>query len=295
MTADILPVSAEVVRVVDVTPRMRRVTFAGPEVAAFLTVTGPPNIKLYFPDADGRLDLPAREHHRYVWAPGQRERVRTYTMRRADAQAGELDVDFVRHGDEGLASAWAERARPGDRLGLLAGGGLVPGVCDWIVLVADETGLPAVGWILEGLPATTRGLAIVEVADAGEEQDLVRPPGVEVRWLHRDGALAGSTRMLQDAVLALDLPPQDVVVAGGTARIWVAAESAVVRELRRHLREAGFDRRQQLIIGYWHHGITEVGYGKESDHDRVEGELEVEPGDEAPVTPIASTEAVAAP
>lgn len=283
MTADSLPVSAEVVRVVDVTPRMRRVTFAGPEVEAFLSVTGPPNIKLYFPGADGRLDLPARENHRYVWAPGQRDRVRTYTMRRADVQAGELDVDFVRHGDEGLASAWAERVAPGDRLGLLAGGGLVPGVCDWIVLVADETGLPAVGWILEHLPLATRGLAIIEVADAGEEQDLRRPPGVEVRWLHRDGAPAGSTRMLQDAVLGLALPSQDVVAAGGTARVWVAAESAVVRELRRHLRAAGFDRRQQLIIGYWHHGITEVGYGQESDHDRVDGELEVEPGDESPV------------
>jgi len=265
-----LPVAARVVAVTDLTPRMRRVTFAGPEVEAYLSGRSVPNVKLYFPRPDGRLDLPERAGHRYTWQPGQRERVRTYTVRRVHPDGSAIDVDLVRHGDAGLASAWVERARVGDRLGLLGGGGLVPGLCDWLLLVADETGLPAAAAILEALPATTRGVALLEVADAAEEQVLAGPAGVQVRWLHRDGAPPGTTTLLQDAMAGVEIP------GGGGARVWVSAESQVVRFARRHLRALGFDRRRQLVIGYWHRGLSEVAYAVESDHDRADGELEVE-------------------
>ena len=39
---------------------------------------------------------------------------RTYTVRWVDPVAQELAIDFVIHGDEGLAGPWAASAQPGD-------------------------------------------------------------------------------------------------------------------------------------------------------------------------------------
>lgn len=279
----------------DLTPGMRRVVFGGPGVASYLAA-GPhvPNIKLYFPAPGAELDLPEKVDGRWSFEPGQRERVRTYTVRRLDRDASRLAVDFVRHGDEGLASAWAERAVPGAELGALGGGGLVVRDGAWVLLAGDETALPAIGSTLERFAAERpeqRGLALIEVAGPEEEQDLTAPDGFEVRWLHRrpGGAAApassrppvpaGTTKLLQEALAAVELPAAEL--AAGQVRIWVSAESAVVRFARAHLKRLGFDRRHQLIIGYWHRGMTETGYTRSTDHDRERGELaDVLPGQE---------------
>ncbi|CEA09308.1 Vibriobactin utilization protein ViuB [Arthrobacter saudimassiliensis] len=278
----------------DLTPGMRRVVFAGPGVASYVAA-GPhvPNIKLYFPVPGAELDLPVKGDGRWSFAPGQRERVRTYTVRTLDRDASRLAVDFVRHGDEGLASAWAERAAPGAELGALGGGGLVVRDGGWVLLAGDETALPAIGSTLERFSAERpeqRGLALIEVAGPEEEQDLAAPDGFEVRWLHRrarageatssgPAAPAGTTTLLQEALAAVELPAAEL--AAGQVRIWVSAESAVVRFARAHLKRLGFDRRHQLIIGYWHRGMTETGYTRSTDHDRERGELaDVLPGQE---------------
>ena len=279
----------------DLTPGMRRVVFAGAGVASYVAA-GPhvPNIKLFFPEPGRPRDLPTKVDGRWSFAPGQRERVRTYTVRHLDRAASRLAVDFVRHGDEGLASAWAERAAPGSELAALGGGGLVVRDGAWVLLAGDETALPAIGATLERFAAERpeqRGLALIEVAGPEDEQDLTAPAGVEIRWLHRrpagaaapvctgSEASAGTTTLLPDALAAVELPAADL--AAGQVRIWVSAESAVVRFARSHLKERGFDRRQQLIIGYWHRGMSETGYTRSTDHDRERGELaDVLPGQE---------------
>src|SRR3954453_5401047 len=74
-------------------------------------------VKLVFP-VDGRpppepLDMrPLRE----TLPPEQMPVVRPYTALSPDVAAGTLDIDFVVHGDEGVAGPWAARARPGDTL-----------------------------------------------------------------------------------------------------------------------------------------------------------------------------------
>ncbi|MEE2035161.1 SIP domain-containing protein [Rhodococcus chondri] len=90
--------------------------------------------------------------------------------------------------------------------------------------------------------------------------------------VHRNGAPAGTTTHLLDAATAVEIPEGDVKKFA-----WVSAESKTVIAMRKWLRtDAGFDRRATLVIGYWRHGMTETGYGKATDHDRVDDEHDLE-------------------
>ena len=73
-------------------------------------------------------------------------RRRTYTVRRWDEAAGELTLDFVSHGDEGLAGPWAAAAVPGDQIALQGPGGeYAPDpAADWHLFAGDASALPAI-------------------------------------------------------------------------------------------------------------------------------------------------------
>jgi len=267
-------------RVEDVTPLMRRVHFGGPGVAGYVNAGAHiPNVKLFFPVPGQPLDLPSRGEGGWEWEPGQRDRVRTYTVRTLAADASTLSVDFVRHAGTSVAASWAETAVPGSQIAALAGGGVVVGDAAWVLLAGDETALPAIGGTIERFGPQQRGLVLIEVDGPAEEQELNAPAGVEIRWLHRHGAQPGSTTLLQEALAAVEFPAAEL--AAGEVQVWVSAESAVVRFARNRLKSLGFPRKQQLIIGYWNRGSDEVSYGRATDHDRVEGELEtILPGQE---------------
>ncbi|WP_454162952.1 siderophore-interacting protein [Gordonia iterans] len=250
----------------DVTPHMRRVTFAGDPVAAYIATGQFPNIKLLFPRDDGGYGVPelddpdCGEDTLIRTRPELHERVRTYTVRRFDADSSTLSIDFVMHGDEGLASGWAARARPGTTLGIAGGGGRSISLAGDYVIAGDETALPAIGNILENLPAEARGTAYVEICDDSARQELTRPEGIELRWLAREGAPAGTGTLLSDAVAAHPLTEATFA--------WAAAESAQVLAIRKDLRKRGLARRSMLVIGYWRRGLTENGYAKKANHDR---------------------------
>jgi NADPH-dependent ferric siderophore reductase len=186
---------------------------------------------------------------RIVWPQGSHGvSLRSYTARRQDAGRGEVEVDFVLHGD-GPAATWAAAARPGAVLAVASAAPLGHSPAAEVLLAGDETALPAISRILAEAPPHTRGLALLEVADAAEEQELPHPDGVEVRWLHRDGTPPGESTLLADAVAALPRPGTDDLFA------WVAAESAAVRAVRADLRGRwGLGRAQHHAIGYWRRG-----------------------------------------
>jgi NADPH-dependent ferric siderophore reductase len=253
----------EVLRVADVTPMMRRVTFGGAE---FEGLHGGPNLKLLLPPRHGMpLELPGvAPDGKALWSEeGRRAVVRTYTVSRIDEVARELDVDFVLHGDEGVASGWAARVRPGDLAGIAGLGGRTVRPASRYILAGDHTAVPALVNILASLPETATGHAFIEVPGPEEEQKLRHPPGVAVTWLHHGPHGAGRTELLQRAVCALPIAPGEDVFA------WVGAESFAARAIRAHLRDAcGVDRRKLLVIGYWKLGMSETDYGKQLDHDR---------------------------
>jgi NADPH-dependent ferric siderophore reductase len=231
-----------------VTPSVRRVTLSGdPAAVAVLQ----PTVNLLVPRVDDpapRWPAVARDG-RIVWPAGSHGvSLRSYTARRQDPAAGELDIDFVLHGD-GPAAAWAAAAAPGAPLAVAGAGPLGYRSAGTLLLAADETAIPAVSRILAEAPPQATGLALLEVADAGEEQDLGAPAGIEVRWLHRGGIPPGESTLLVDAVAGTSRPAGDDLFA------WVAAESGVVRAIRSDLRGRwGLTRAQHHAIGYWRRG-----------------------------------------
>ena len=237
-----------VVSVSDVTPSVRRVTLSGSSDA--VRAAGP-TISLLVPrvgDQDPLWPAVAR-NGRIVWPLGAHGvSLRSYTARRQDAATGTLEIDFVLHGD-GPAAAWAAAAVPGSRVAVAGAGPLGNRPAGTLILAGDETALPAISRILAGSAGTARGIALLEVADAAEEQPLPALPGVAVHWLHRGGTPPGESTMLADAVAALPRPEGDDVF------VWVAAESGVVRSVRADLRDRwGLGRAQHHAIGYWRRG-----------------------------------------
>jgi len=238
-----------VTRVERVTPRMARVTVAGAELTGFPGAGTDQNVMLYFYPDDVTLPEPLTlESARAMWSRA-RPRTRTYTVRRHDPTTGEIDFDFVLHGEHGLASAWGQRVRPGDPLIFVGPSPAyrpAPDVAGYL-LAGDETALPAIAAILKALPAGARARVLVEVADAAEEQPLPSAAAAEVTWLHRDGLPAGGNDLLERAVRDAELP--------GEVEAWVAGERGAVLAVRRHLLdERGFARHRVRPTTYWRHG-----------------------------------------
>ncbi len=252
----------EVLRVEQVSARMRRIVLGGPEMNGIGTG---PNIKLLIPpEGVSQPQWPLEgPDGRALWPPPELRPVpRTYSVRRLDPARGELSVDFALHGHEGPAARFVRRARPGDLIGLAGPGGRALPEAETVLLAGDLSGLPSIAAILERLPRITRGHAFLEVADAGDELDLTAPPGVRITYLHRGSAEAGTTRLLEDAVCAAGLPAQGLAA-------WVAAESSAARALRAHLRdERGLGARALVAVGYWKRGMSEGAYHDAHDHDR---------------------------
>jgi NADPH-dependent ferric siderophore reductase len=240
----------QVKRVTPVTPKMVRVTLEGPELEGFVSAAHDDHCKVMFPlPGDAKPLLPGPD------APEDAPRApaRDYTPRRYDADAGELDIDFVLHGD-GPATTWAAQVAPGQYLsvGGPRGSFVVSNDFDWYLLVGDESALPAIGRRLEELPAGCRAIVIAEVADAAEEQQFQTKAHLEVIWLHRDGAEPGGSDLLVKALADTALP-------SGAGYAWAAAEADTAKALRRHLvEERGHPKEWVKAAAYWRRGDVAV-------------------------------------
>ena len=281
-------------------PSFARIELGGADLADF-GVDGPlydQRIKLLFPGSAGLPRLSASTWWSdYLALPEEtRGAIRTYTIAgvRGSGAATTLLVDFVLHpGAHGPGSGWAERAAVGDELLAVvprrgvAGGGIEfePGAAERLLLVGDETALPAIGQILRDLPSGPRGAVFVEVPCAEDICDLPAPEGIEVTWLPRGDrpvgqpVVAAVSAHLGFAATAPAPAPAPVPVAGdelpwetptysasgeplesgaGDGRYaWIAGEAGMVTTLRRHLvGELGLPRRQVAFMGYWRQGVA---------------------------------------
>ncbi|PWI41992.1 siderophore-interacting protein [Streptomyces sp. ICBB 8177] len=262
-----------VLRTERLTPHMIRVVLGG-DLDGFTAGTYTDHyVKLVFPQDGTALPEPFDLRRIREELPRERwPRTRTYTVRHWDPDAGELTVDFVHHGDEGIAGPWAANARPGDQLLFTGpGGAYAPDpAAVWHLLAGDESALPAIAAAIERLALEGDAVAhvFVEVADEREEQKLQAPPGVRITWLHRGDRPVGEA--LVAAVRALPFP-------AGTPHVFVHGEANFVKELRRYLRvERGIERERLSVSGYWRTGADEDGWqASKSDWNRqVESEQE---------------------
>ncbi|MFI6762653.1 siderophore-interacting protein [Micromonospora sp. NPDC050417] len=247
---------ATVRRTEQLTPHMIRVVLGGSELAGLdIGACTDHYVKLIFPRSGVDYPVPFDlEAIRRDLPQEQWPRLRSYTIRAWDPVELELSIDFVHHGDEGLAGPWAAQARPGDPVMFCGpGGGYAPNQdADWHLLVGDESALPAIGAALERLPVDATARVFVEVAGPDEEQKLVTEADAEIVWLHRNGSAVGES--LVAAVREAELPT-------GRPHAFVHGEAAFVRELRHLLRvERGLGRDQLSISGYWRAGTDDEGW-----------------------------------
>ncbi|PPG31187.1 siderophore-interacting protein [Pseudoclavibacter sp. RFBB5] len=297
------PYCAEVRSVQHLSPAFTRVTFTCEEFEHFGTTGLDQRIKLILPMADGTTsDFGQRDpevldaglwYERWRETPtAQRSPLRTYTVRRVDPDAREIDVDFVVHHGAGPAGAWAETAKPGDDLVIVGpdqrsehshlGADWHPGTAKRLLLAGDETAVPAIGSILESLDERCDVDALLEVPTSADIIRIDAPANFRITWLPRDGAKHGarltealtswceaspdalaqaaSPRPQQIADIDVDVDllwdsPED---GEGEFYAWMAGEAATIKTLRRHLVTVnGIDRKRVAFMGYWRLGQSE--------------------------------------
>ncbi|RJK94866.1 siderophore-interacting protein [Vallicoccus soli] len=180
---------------------------------------------------------------------------RRFTVRRWDAGAGELTVDFVVHGDVGVAGRWAARAVPGDVLVLEGPAGGYrpdPGAAVHLML-GDESALPGVAAALEVLPAGARAVVRLVVDGPGHELALGTRADLDLAWLHRTGSPEDVDLLLR-ATRDLVLPP-------GPVHAFVHGEAEEVRGVRRHLLvDRGLPRAGMSCSPYWRRTMTDEAW-----------------------------------
>jgi NADPH-dependent ferric siderophore reductase len=237
-----------VLRVAPASPHLVRVTFAGPDLDG-LTVEAPAaSVRVLLP-SPGTTDIvvPSWNGNEFLLPSGQRPAIRTFTPRRVDPEALELDVEIVRHGS-GVASEWAEAAAPGNPAAISGPGRgyTIDSGAPAFLLAGDETAIPAISQLLENLPRETPVHVHIEVARPDGRLELPDHPHARVEWLDlAPGAASGDA--LAAAVRTIEIAP-------GT-RVWAAGEAAAMQRIRRHLfDERGIPRGQTTIRGYWKHG-----------------------------------------
>lgn len=217
----------------DVTPHMRRVTLVGDDIK---------RLPVEHPAQWMKVFLPA--------PPGRKPEGRAYTIRRYEATAGLMEMDFVLHGDNGPASAWAEKAKVGDVLQLAGprAGYRVDPAASRHLMVGDATSLPAIAAILEALPPGVTADAFIEVNGTDEEQKLETAASLNVTWLHSGSEPPGTTGQLELAV-------QGAVLDLSNCQAWVAGESFMVRAVRTYLTVDRLLPSGRLhAAGYWKMG-----------------------------------------
>ncbi|WP_255542705.1 siderophore-interacting protein [Azospirillum sp. INR13] len=229
----------EVVAVSTLTPRMRRIVLGGPALEGFTLKPGvlAPHVGLMVPAGDGG------------GSP-----LRIYSVRRLDAAAGTLEVNFVLHG-AGVASGWAARAKPGERVGISVSGGIAMKPAGRYVVAGDHAALPAIAHLLENLPADASAEVFVEVPGEGEEQELASPAATSVTWFHRDRHSTPGVSPLPEAVMA-------AATAGmqGLA-VWSGTEHGTARRIRGHVRQTlRLPADACSVVAYWKASVAQGGF-----------------------------------
>jgi len=234
-----------------VTPRVRRIVFGGDTLADFTVPNPGAHIKLIF---GTKPNEPIDDPKKF------RSQMRTYTPRRFNPDTKELTVEFVLHGD-GLASTWAAQTQVGETLTVAGpGGGMdIPDTLKKIVMLVDESAIPAAGMILEALPAGCVPIVICEVEDTHEQRSLSSSIEVKPTWLFRQEQGASPGTLLENYLPNVLTDVKDL----NDVFWWVACEASTMRRMRSQLlKQHGVSKDRLVSRGYWKSGAS-----NHPDHD----------------------------
>ena len=266
------PIIAEVVETVELTPHLIRVVVTGEDLRDFPVGEFTDHyVKLQFPPPGADYEAPFDPAEIKANRPkDQWFRQRTYTVRNWDPESNELTIDFVHHGDIGLAGPWAANAKPGDLLQMVGpGGNYSPSPsADWHLLVGDEAVIPAISVALERIPEGVPVHVFLEVENENGQLELPSTGDLQLTWLHRGGDNGGRS-LLPEAIAGLDFPKGDV-------HAFVHGEAGMVREIRKYLvLERGVPKENLSATGYWKYSRTEEGWREDKPEWKRQAELDL--------------------
>lgn len=244
-----------VVRTERLTPHMVRVVVTGPGLDAYPDAGFTDRYaKLVFPRPGVTYpDTMDRTEIRSTLPPEQWPVYRTYTIRTVDHAAAELTIDFVTHGDAGVAAPWAAAARPGDELLVTPPGGAYRPLddVDHHLLAGDASALPAIASALEAMPVGAPATVVVQVHGPEDELPLPTRAAAAITWLHSDDP--------DDLVAAV----RTLAWPAGRVQLFVHGELHAVRAIRADLRDRDVERELVSLSGYWRRGKDEDGFQAE--------------------------------
>lgn len=213
-------------------------------------------LELTAPELDGFTFAPGQDVMFLVAADGSKPVRRRYTIRYLDVAARVLTIDVVLHGD-GPGERWVRSARPGDRIeGIGPRGKIFPNpAADWHLFMGDEAALPAILAMTESLPGDADATLVLEIPEAGDEQEVLAAARTRVSWLHRQGRPAGDPDMLAAEAAEVELPP-------GNGHAYLLGEARVVLAMRDVLASRGLPQEQVSPKAYWGRGRANASHGE---------------------------------
>lgn len=203
------------------------ITFAGETLADFVSDSFDDHVKFMFTDARGETVR------------------RDYTPRSFDRDRRELTIEFALHG-HGPAAEWARKARVGQDavVGGPRGSMIVPTDYDWHLLAGDASALPAIHRRLEELPASTKAIVLLQIADPADRRPLTSAARLDLLWTE-------TSEEWLTALRALSLP-------AGAGYVWCAGEASVMAATRQILlAEKEHPREDLKVAAYWKHGAAD--------------------------------------
>ncbi|MDR1237620.1 MAG: siderophore-interacting protein [Propionibacteriaceae bacterium] len=251
---------AEVGRAERISPHIIRVTIKGDDLRRLPRRGYDHWFRLFLPRDEGEIDFTALPKqfgmtgYLKFKASGLADRlaVRNYTVRQHRPEAGEVDIDFVSHGDAGIGGVWAGRAQPGDPVALIDQGCGFDPIPDtsFYLLAGDESAQSAILGILRDLPRAARGLALLELPELADAQQADAPEGIDLRWISRADpqATPGAAALAALKEFQPEYP--------ATLTAYLAGEQTLATEGRSHLLSAGVPKSRIAFVGYWRAGVA---------------------------------------
>ena len=243
-----VPKFLEVLKSVSLSPNMQRITFTGEDLRHFPVGYEGGHIKLLFPGPGQSI----AEFRQFMIDDRKKSAMRTYTVRAFRQDSFQLDVDFVVHGDAGLAGPWAANAKQGDVLAFRGPGvpKLIAPDANYFLIAADMTAIPAAASGLETLPGTAKGDAYFEIFTNEDIQPVNAPAGINIHW----------------CVPEIDDRPGDVLIRAmeshdqlpSKTSVFVAGEFQMVAHLRDRVRNFWkIEKGYHYVSSYWKQGLVE--------------------------------------
>ncbi|ARE74416.1 MULTISPECIES: siderophore-interacting protein [unclassified Streptomyces] len=184
-----------------------------------------------------------------VWFQGAgKPHQRAYTLVDPDPQAGTFSFEFALH--DGVASAWARDAKPGDTVdATVQGTGFTAPepAPQRLLVIGDAASLPAINSLLDTYPQTPATIWFETQHDSDAQLPMrVEQGRHDIRRVRRDGtALADRVRS--------ELP--ELVGDPESAYVWLACDTVTTRALTAYLRkELALPKHRVNALGYWRPG-----------------------------------------